>query len=344
MDFKAKAKKEEAKEEVVEAAPVPKAAKKKAPEVNDYKPMLAKLAAQLFEDPDWIYEKKLDGYRAVAFTSLNKKTSLFSRNGIDFKSAYAPVIKALDKLKVTAVIDGEVVAENKHGEGEFQILQNYRQSGELKGKLKFYAFDLLNLDGHDLRGLELLKRKELLKVIIKKLDDPIIIYSEHVEGTGKKLLAEAESKGWEGIIGKAANSTYSSDKRSGNWLKFKINKRQEAIIIGYTKPAGSRHYFGSLVLGMYKDKELVYTGNCGTGFNAASLKRLHAQMDAIKTSVKPVKEKVDQERTITWIKPKLVCDVVFTEWTDNMHLRHPVFKGLREDKTADSVTIVPAES
>ncbi|MDF3077541.1 MAG: ligD [Sphingobacteriaceae bacterium] len=296
--------------------------------------MLAKLSSNVFDDEDWIYEKKLDGYRAIAYTG--KTVRLLSRNGIDFKDKYKAVSKSLEDIDVEAVLDGEIVAETADGRNIFQELQNYREYNK-HTSLKYYVFDLLALNGHDLRGMELIKRKTLLKALLEKTNNSTLIYSEHVVGNGSKLFAEAEKNGWEGIIAKKASSTYDSGRRSDNWQKFKLQNAQEAVIIGYSKPAGSRKYFGSLVLGMYDEGKLVYIGNCGTGFNEETLKDVYNKMEKLKAEKKPVSEKIPQERTITWVKPKLVCEVTFSEWTGDRHLRHPVFKGLRIDKETKEV-------
>lgn len=301
-----------------------------------YKPMLAKLtpASELFDSGDWIYERKLDGYRALAYTG--KKAELISRNGIGFQDKYKPVAKALALIKNEAVIDGEIVAEDKNGRSTFQELQNFATAGK-DVTLKYYAFDLLALDGHDLRGLELIKRKELLKALLDRLNNPSVVYNQHVGTNGKKLFAEAAKNGWEGIIAKEASGVYESNRRSDKWLKFKLENSQEAVIIGFSKPAGSRKYFGSLVLGMFKENKLVYIGNCGTGFNEETLKDVYNKMARLTGVKKPVKEKVHREKDVTWIKPLLVCEVTFSEWTGDGHLRHPVFKGLRADKSPDEL-------
>jgi len=303
--------------------------------VIPYKPMLARLASDIFDDEQWIFEKKVDGYRALAYVSDG--VNLISRNGIDFGNKYKNIITSLKKLSVNAVIDGEIVAEDESGRADFQGLQNNASLAKHL-TIKYYAFDLLALDGHDLRHLELIKRKELLEALLKNLNDSSIIYNAHVLKNGTKLFAEAAEKDWEGIIGKDGTSRYESNRRSDRWLKFKLQNSQEAIIIGYTKPAGSRKYFGSLVLGMYNEnKKLVYIGNCGTGFNESSLKDIFRKMQELVTDKKPVSEKVNQEKTATWLRPALVCEVTFTEWTADKHLRHPVFKGLRADKNKEEV-------
>lgn len=316
-----------------------KISRKKARSIP-YKPMLARLSEKVFDHADWIYEKKLDGYRAMAYTG--KTVRLISRNGIDFTGKYKTVSDALQGAGHEAVIDGELVAEDKKGRGYFQEMQNY-DPADKKFTLKYYVFDLLGLDGYDIRWLELVKRKELLEMLVKQIDHPSIVYNGHVKGKGKKLFAEAGKKEWEGIIAKDGNSRYQSGERSGSWKKFKHQRTQEAVIIGFTRPSGSRKYFGSLGLCIYENKELVYIGNCGTGYNDKTLKEIHQKLSKLKTRTKPVSEKVHQEKNMTWVRPELVCEVTYSEWTEGGRLRHPVFKGLRIDKeTKQVVQEVPA--
>jgi len=329
-----------AKEEIVSEDSSEIEETKEKLEVSDFKPMLAKLSDEVFDDKNWIYEKKLDGYRSIVFTG--EETKLISRNGIDFSQKYKLIYEAFSQLKEQAVIDGELVVEDKSGKVIFQEIQNYRASNK-NTTLKFYAFDLLALNGRDIRQLDLIKRKELLNALLKKVDSPYVIFNDHIKEKGKKLYAEALENGWEGIIAKEANSTYESDRRSGKWLKFKVQNSQEAVIVGFSKPMGSRKYFGSLVLALNTDNGLKYIGSCGTGFNEESLKQLYELMIPLKTESKPVKEKVNQEKSVTWIRPELVCEITFSEWTDDNLLRHPVFKGLREDKIANETIMEKME-
>lgn len=315
----------------------------KKPDEISYKPMLAKLSDTIFDDPDWIYERKLDGYRAMAYVSAEGDVRLISRNGIDFSEKYKQVTEALKGLGATAVIDGELVVEDAKGRSFFQQLQNYEVLDK-KMSLRFYAFDLLALNGHDIRDMELIKRKELLQKVIAGVKSELLIYSEHVVGKGKELYEKAGKMDWEGVIAKNAGSGYLNDRRSESWLKFKFQHSQEAVILGFLSPAGSRHYFGALVLGMYEGPDLVYIGNCGTGFNAASLKSVYEEMVPLETKRKPVKGKINKERNVTWIKPELVCEVTYAEWTDDGSLRHSVFKGLRIDKYKEKVIKETAET
>ncbi len=307
-----------------------------------YTPMMARLeAGQVIDKPDWFYEKKLDGYRAIGYAG--KKTKLISRNGIDFSRKYETIVEALKKIELDAILDGELVVEDHNGQSSFQDLQNYQ--GDPSGKtLKYYVFDLLNLSGHDLRGLELFKRKALLKKLIVPLKSKRIIYNEYVEGKGSDLFRKAQKEKWEGIIGKDAQSYYVSGKRSDRWLKFKLQNSQEAIICGYTHPGGSRQHFGALILAVNEEGRTRYIGNCGTGFDQASIKALYEKMHPLETDKKPFEDKVHQRTGITWIKPQLVCEVWYAEWTSEGHLRHPVYKGLRMDKEKENVVMETPET
>ena len=332
-----------------EAKDIPKTKRKpekKSPDISEepddipvakaFKPMMAKLEAKVFDNPDWIYEHKLDGYRAIGYTG--KKSRLISRNDIDFSKNYKTVVDELRQISKDAVLDGELVIEDKNGKASFQNIQNYGgDTADLS--LKYYVFDLLSLDGHDLRHLELIKRKELLKALIQPLNSKVIIYNDHIKGKATELLAKAKKEGWEGIIGKDSQSYYDSGKRSDRWLKFKLQNSQEAIICGYTEPTGSRKHFGALILGLNDAGKLKYIGNCGTGFNEAGLKELFAKMEPLKTGEKPFKEKINGYKKVTWIKPELVCEVWYSEWTADGHLRHPVYKGLRQDKNKENVVM-----
>jgi bifunctional non-homologous end joining protein LigD len=299
-------------------------------------PMMAKLEAKVFDDKDWIYERKLDGYRAIGYTGSNAR--LISRNNIDFSNDYKTIVDALKKIAQKAILDGELVVEDKESRSRFQDIQNY--NGDTDDKhLKYYVFDLLNLDGHDLRGMELVKRKQLLESLLKSVKSPGIIYNQHIEGEGMAYLAKAEKEGWEGIVGKDSHSYYLSSKRTDRWLKFKLQNSQEAIICGYTAPEGSRKHFGSIILGIKPGDKIQYIGNCGTGFNEQTIKDLYDKMNPLETDKKPFDEKVNRRTKVTWIEPKLVCEVSYSEWTGDHHLRHPVFKGLRIDKKSDQVVM-----
>lgn len=303
--------------------------------IYPYKPMLAKLEEKLFDDKHWLYEPKIDGYRALGYTG--NKTALVSRNGIEFNEKYEKVFIDLQAITEEAVLDGEIVLEDHRGKSAFQDLQNY-SSQKNQRILKYYVFDLLLLKGHDLRELPLIKRKELLKALVAHLPaDTSIVYLEHTVGEGAEILVKSQKLGWEGVIGKDSQSMYESGRRSDRWLKFKHQASQEAVICGYTQPKGARKHIGSLVLGIIQGEQIKYVGNCGAGFTAETLKDLYDKMQPLKTDEKPFTQKINYHGQVTWVKPELVCEVYYAEWTADGSMRHPVYKGLRVDKEPDQV-------
>jgi bifunctional non-homologous end joining protein LigD len=199
------------------------------------------------------------------------------------------------------------------------------------------VFDVMFVDGEDLRGQPLVERKKRLKALLPK--DPLLIYSEHWSEHGKRLFREAEHQGLEGVMAKRADSRYLSGARSKDWLKIKVGKRQEAVIVGFTAPKRTRPRFGALVLAVRERKDWRYVGHVGTGFSHAVLEELHANMLSLRTAKSPFKQRIKDEAVTTWIKPKLVAEVKFTEWTSGGEMRHPAFLGLREDKKATDVVL-----
>jgi bifunctional non-homologous end joining protein LigD len=301
------------------------------------KPMLATLAGSHSDRPDWIYEPKYDGYRAVTKIS-NGKAEIVSRNGNPFNQAYPALLPELAKFEDELIIDGEIVIEDSKGISNFQLLQNYTTTQ--KGILRYYVFDLLYLNGHPVTQLPFTQRRELLEAVFAKVKLPHIKSSVVVKGKGAQLMERLTKKGYEGVIAKDGNSTYFPGGRSDSWLKLKTRQSLEAIICGYTEPQNSRKFFGSLVLGLYDKGKLVYIGNCGSGFTDTSLKELHAQFEELKIPKSPfetVPKEIRQKGKITWIKPQLVCNVAYANWTDGKHLRVPVFQGLRTDKDQSEV-------
>lgn len=304
-------------------------------------PMLALSTEKPFDDADWVFENKYDGYRTLAIINSGD-VELYSRNQLSFTTNFKPVANELKKIEHTLILDGEVVVENSSGRSDFQLLQNYLKTQ--KGNLKYYVFDLLNLDGNDTTNLSLLERKELLQLLVKKEKLSNVIYSEHIAAKGIDFFKLAEKDKTEGIMAKKADSTYLVGKRSDDWLKIKISQQEEAIIIGITEPKNSRAYFGALLLGQYDGKDLKFIGKCGTGFTDASLKELYGKFKPLFTDDPPVSGKVILRDKIQWMKPEMVCQVKFAEWTHDKHLRHPVFLGLRIDKKATEVKSVKSKS
>jgi bifunctional non-homologous end joining protein LigD len=303
-------------------------------------PMLATLTTAVPSGTDWLYEVKWDGYRALCFLA-DGKVRMLSRRGNKLEKQFAPVAEALPQCvkAETAIIDGEVVALDENGKPSFQHLQNFTGFGTkpaLKGvappPLNFFAFDLLYLNGYDLRKAALIDRRQLLASIL--LPHETVRYSDHFAGKGDELLQAVRAQGLEGIIAKQAQSRYES-RRSNAWLKIKVTAQQDFVVCGHIE--GERDYFGALVLGYYKDKELVYAGNVGSGFTQQSLKAVFEKIEPLIVK-KPVLSDVPKEiGQVTWAKPELVCTVKFTSWTGDNRLRAPVFLGLRNDVSAAEV-------
>lgn len=296
-------------------------------------PMLATLIDAPFDGSDWVFESKWDGFRIVA--AIEKRSvTLYSRNGLIVSENYMPIAKALEKVRKDAVIDGELVAIDEHGISRFQLLQNALRTA---ANLRYCVFDLMFLDGKDLRGLPLVERKERLRALLPK--NPLLIYSEHLPEHGKRYFKEAQKAGLEGIMAKRAESRYLSGARGKDWLKIKTARRQEVVIVGFTAPRRTRPYFGALVLAVREGNAWRYVGRVGTGFAHATLEAIHAKLWPLRTPSSPFKQRVKDEAVTTWVKPKLVAEVRFTEWTDAGEMRHPAFLGLREDKKPIDVVL-----
>ena len=297
--------------------------------------MLAKETKEPFDDKNWLYEIKWDGYRAIAEIE-NGNVRLYSRNGITFENSYTLVVQELKKIRADAVLDGEIVVLNDEGHPEFQLLQHYESNTHRP--IHYYVFDILFLNGHNTCELPLIERKELLQGIIKKSD--VVKYSDHIVEKGIAFFNVSTEKNLEGIMAKKADSQYYIGKRTNEWLKIKNNKTQEAIIAGYTDPGGgARKYFGALVLAIKDGNKLKYIGHTGSGFNQQSLKEMWSLLQPLKQSKSPFDEKVKTNMPVTWVKPKLVCEIKFTEVTRDGMLRHPIFLNVRKDKSIKEVTM-----
>ena len=303
-----------------------------APMPRGVKPMLATLIKEPFDHPDWLFEVKWDGYRAIA-EIRDGEVSLYSRNGIPLHRKFSPVAEALEQFGFKAVLDGEIVVVDEGGQPDFQMLQDYQKTGS--GHLCYYVFDLLHLEGHDLTNLPLIRRKELLKEILPS--SPKIKFSDHVWKEGVLFFRAAKEKGLEGIVAKHSQSAYRPGKRSRQWLKVKARLMQEGVIAGFTEPRGRRGHFGALVLGVFEGDDLVYIGHTGGGFSAGTLGEIHEKLAPLIQKKCPFPTEPPTNTPVTWVKPELVCEVLFHGWTNEGLMRHPVFLRLREDKAAREV-------
>ena len=311
-------------------------------------PMKARLVDEPPKHGDWLYELKFDGIRAMAIKN-DRKVSLVSRNGNKLDGRFPEIVEAVKNLPVREyVIDGEVVALDEDGRSSFQLLQGLEMEGR-KAPLRFYVFDLLQLDGKSLLGLPLEHRKQVLAKICENVGDPIR-YSGEISGDVKSLLAEVKRRGLEGLIGKQRNSVYEPGRRSGTWIKLKCINEQEFVIGGYTPPAGSRKYFGAILVGYYEIGKLRFAGKVGSGFTEKSLSMLHKkfrgeEQDDCPFVDLPSKQGGEWVQGITpsmmkkmhWVNPTFVAEIKFAEWTRDQKLRQPVFLGMREDKAATEV-------
>jgi bifunctional non-homologous end joining protein LigD len=291
--------------------------------------MRATLTKERFSDPAWIYERKLDGVRCVAVRD-GGPVKLFSRNDLSLNGRYPEIAEALEKQSdLRFAIDGEVVAFD----GAETSFSRLAQRGHHYVPVFYYVFDVLWVDGVDVRPRPLRERKRLLREAIK-FGDPIR-FTTHRNEHGEAFYAEACRKGWEGLIAKRADSVYTSS-RSRDWLKFKCQQGQELVIGGFTAPKGSRIEFGALLLGYYDGEALRYAGKVGTGFDDDTLRDIGARLRGLRVAASPFSESI-RERDVTWVKPELVAQVRFSEWTPYGRLRHPAFLGLRDDKAASKV-------
>ena len=298
---------------------------------------------------NWIYEIKFDGYRALALRGDNE-TRILSRNEKDLGRQFPEVNAAVAALNVQdVVVDGEIVALDDKGRSSFQLLQGF-DMGLVRPPIVFYAFDLLWLNGEDLRGLPIEERKAKLAALLKP-PPPAVRYSASFTENIAELLTRVRELGLEGLIGKRAGSRYDS-KRSGAWIKIKLYQQGSFVIGGYTQPAGERKHMGALLVGFYENGKLKFAGRVGTGFSERLLQTLSAELNKIAVKACPFFNlpasgrgldpglTVAEMRRCVWVRPIVICEVKFTEWTRDDRLRHPVFIGLRDDK---SPTVVVRE-
>ena len=305
-------------------------------------PMLATLTDDYFADSNWVYEHKFDGERCIAF-KRNGVVTLKSRNRNVINTEYPELVQALtDQAADNFVIDGEIIATDKHGLSDFQLLQgrmnlkNIRstKSNRSKVPISYRIFDIMYLDQYDLRQLGLIDRKHILKKMLHF--NQALVYSNELTGDGIKLFNKACHLKWEGLIVKAAHSAYVG-KRSKDWLKFKCIMQEELIIVGYTEPQGQRTDFGALLVGYYQKQKLIFAGKVGTGYSQATLKLLGAKLRKLEIKKCPIAEYNESTNGVHWVRPELVAEFKFAEWTKAGRLRAPRYKGLRDDKVAQEV-------
>lgn len=296
------------------------------------KPMLASPKKEIFNNPGWIFEFKWDGYRMIASVS-NGKVKTFSRNGTSFTNRFRILSDSLQTIPHDVILDGEVVALNKEGAADFQALQNYPENNW--ERIHYYVFDLLFLNGYSTMDLQLTERKSLIPAIIENCSH--VFYCEEIEGMGITYYQQALEQGMEGVVAKKMDSVYIPGFRSKDWLKIKARETAEALICGYTD--SDAQVFGSLLLGIYEKDRLTYIGNCGSGFSQQLQKELLKKFRNLEQKTSPFEEKINLKgRTVTWLKPLLVAEISFSEWTATGKLRHPVFEGLREDKNPKEIS------
>lgn len=328
------------------------ARKKPAMKAKFLEPMKARIENNV-PPGDWLYEIKFDGFRAVTYKE-GKTVHLLSRTNHDLAEKFPDVVQAMEGMDVkNAIIDGEIVALDQEGRSSFQLLQAY-ELGQERPPLCYYVFDILALNGKSTRDLPLEERREKLRAILPESSD-IIRFSSSLGSDAGKLLEKAGSLGLEGLIGKRKGSRYEVGVRSGAWIKLKLVKEQEFVIGGYTPPGGTRKYIGALLVGVYEKGKLVYSGKVGTGYTGAVLKDLHTRFKEIASDTCPFTDLPEERegrygqgitasvmKKCHWLKPVLVCQVKFSEWTRDDRLRQPVYLGLREDKKAKDVIREPA--
>jgi DNA ligase D-like protein (predicted ligase) len=301
--------------------------------------MLATLTERRFSDPGWVFERKLDGVRVLAFRRRGQ-VRLLSRNRLDIAGAYPEVVEALQAGDgPDCIIDGEVVAFD-HGQTSFAKLQQRMQlrdptrARQTGVPIFYYVFDVMHAGGFDLTHVELRHRKAVLRRLLRF--EPPIRLTAHRNTEGEAYYVDACGKGWEGLIAKRAASRYVSG-RSPDWLKFKCVNEQEFVIVGYTDPKGSRAGLGALLIGYHEGGRLRYGGKVGTGFNDRLLRELRARLERLERDKPTVDGKGLPRKGVHWVEAQLVAEVGFTEWTRDGQLRHPRFLGLREDKSPTEV-------
>jgi bifunctional non-homologous end joining protein LigD len=299
-------------------------------------PMAAASAKEPFDSPDWIFEPKLDGYRAITVIDSTGKARLWSRNHLPLEPKFPTIQDAINQLKLrSTILDGEIVALDKHGVPRFQLLQRWQKRPT--APVVLCLFDLLWSDGRDITRKTVLQRRERLEQIINPV--PGLQVGRYVEKRGIDLYHLAKEKGLEGIIAKRKTSPYRPGKRSQDWLKIKARPQQEFVVCGLTEGKGSRKHFGALLLGGYRNGRLRYFGHSGTGFSEKGLKEAIDRLKPLYIDESPVENPPKIPEKIQWVQPKLVCEIAYAEWTQDEQLRQTTFLGWRDDKNAKEVVL-----
>jgi bifunctional non-homologous end joining protein LigD len=298
--------------------------------------MMASIAKEPFESRDWIFETKLDGYRAIAVIDSAGKAKIWSRNRLPLESKFPLVLDAVDQLKLrSTILDGEIVALDQEGVPRFQLLQQWQKRPT--APIVYCLFDLLWSDGRGITGKTAVQRRERLQEIITPVDGIHVV--GYVENHGKALFELARERGLEGIIAKRKTSTYQPGRRSPDWLKIKSRPEQEFVACGFTEGKGSRKHFGALLLGAYRNGKLRYFGHSGTGFSEKGLKDAIDRLRPLFMNQLPVENPPNIPEKIQWVRPELVCEVAFAEWTLDGELRQTTFLGWRDDKDPSQVVL-----
>lgn len=315
-------------------------AKGKLPDMSTYpkakswriKPELCTLIEEPFSKEGWLFEIKWDGYRAIG-SRQKGDVALYSRADNDFSAHYPPVFEAIHNLDHDVIFDGEITVIDDEGKPHFEWLQGWRTNQ--KGTLAYYVFDIIWCDGYDLRTMPLHQRKQILKSIIPNRS--VIRYSDHIEVNGQALFAQVRSQGLEGIVAKRADSPYRENFRGADWLKIKTHLRQEVVIGGFTEPKGGRKYLGSLLVGLYENGKFVYAGHSGGGIPDDQRKTLREKLDKLERQSSPFEIEPKPNGLVHWVRPRIIAEMSFGEWTNEGMMRHPVFEGLRTDKKPEQV-------
>ena len=316
-------------------------AKGKLPDLSSYpkvvwpwlvKPMLCTLVDKPFSKEDWLFEIKWDGYRAIG-TKKQDTVELYSRNHLDFMEKYPPVAEAMRTFKHDVILDGEIVVVDEDGNAHFEWLQNWKRNQH--GSLHYYVFDILWCNGYDVRSMPLIERKKLLQSVMPKSE--ILRYSDDVEAKGEELFLQMQKRHMEGMVAKKADSPYREGQRGMDWLKVKTHLRQEVVIGGYTEPRNGRKYLGSLIVGVYEKGKLKYVGHSGGGIPDEQRRLLRDKLAKLERATSPFETEPKPNAPVHWVRPELVCEMSFSEWTEEGHMRHPAFEGMRADKKAANV-------